>query len=453
MSDRPRASIRLRDLERCFEGVVPATVATCSPEGVPNVTYLSIVHRVDDEHLALSFQFFNKTRENVLAQAKAQFLVVDPVTTTQYRVDVRFVRSESEGPVFERMRANLDAVASQTGMSEIFRLRGADVYRVVAIEELAHDLDLDPAEPPTDFVAALETLCARLAACDELDALLETTLAGLAELFDHRHATIFFSDGGGARLYVVASHGFAESGVGAEVAFGHGPIGTAAQGRRAVRISNLRKELRMAEAVLATARDQGHRLGDEREIPLPGLSTTGCQLAVPILARDRTLGVLSVQSADPGRFTIGDEQALGTLARYLATALQLLGQTAAAEAPGGRAYATQPRDEATPTKIRYHASDDSIFVDGEYLIKGLPGRILHRLLVVHERDGRVDFTNKELRVDETLRLGGYRDNLEARLILLRTRLEERSSSLRLARTGRGRFRLEVLRPLELEHAP
>ena len=34
--------------------------------GTPNVTYLSIVHRLDEWHVGLSYQFFNKTRKNVL---------------------------------------------------------------------------------------------------------------------------------------------------------------------------------------------------------------------------------------------------------------------------------------------------------------------------------------------------------------------------------------------------
>jgi len=186
-------------------GVVPATLATCSPEGVPNITYLSVVHQVDEDHLALSFQFFNKTHENITSNPKAQMMVPDPVTLEQYRVDVRYERTERDGPIFERMRANLDAVASQLGMKDVFRLQGADIYRVLDIERLSCDLDLSPPDGSKDFVAALEALSGRLAACDELDGLLESTLRGLAELFDYQHTMILLADGAGQRLYAVAS--------------------------------------------------------------------------------------------------------------------------------------------------------------------------------------------------------------------------------------------------------
>lgn len=59
----------------------------------------------------------------------------------------------------------------------------------------------------------------------------------------------------------------------------------------------------------------------------------------------------------------------------------------------------------------------------------------------------MEFSNREIRLDQTLDLPDIKDNLEARLILLRKRLEERCNYLRIEKTAGGCFRLHVTRPL------
>src|SRR5581483_6287868 len=96
-------TVPLSDIWRCFQGVIPSIIATADRNGVPNVTYLSQVHLVDDRHVALSRQFFNKTSRNLDENPAAAAEVMDPVTFQAYRLRLRFLRSERSGPLFQTM--------------------------------------------------------------------------------------------------------------------------------------------------------------------------------------------------------------------------------------------------------------------------------------------------------------------------------------------------------------
>jgi len=115
MSEVRALSVPLDSIAPCFEGVIPASVCSCSREGLPNVTFLSIVHRLDENHVGLSFQFFNKTRKNLQENPRAQMIVVTPGTADQYRLDLRYLRTETDGPAFDsqaRNREVRDALAA-----------------------------------------------------------------------------------------------------------------------------------------------------------------------------------------------------------------------------------------------------------------------------------------------------------------------------------------------------
>ena len=116
----------------------PALMVTCSADGIPNATIISQVYYVDSEHVALSFQFFSKTIRNVRENPRAWVGVTDYFAATDWVLDLEFVRSETEGPVFEAMDMQIEAIASATGMSGIFKLRAADIYKVVAVQRIPH---------------------------------------------------------------------------------------------------------------------------------------------------------------------------------------------------------------------------------------------------------------------------------------------------------------------------
>lgn len=440
-------TLTVDSIRDCLEGSVPATVATCAADGTPNVSQVSQVHYVDGAHVALSFQFFNKTRRNVLANPQARLMLIHPQTAAMYRLTLYYLRTETEGPVFERMRAKLAGIASHTGMVGVFRLQGSDVYRVLSIEQVPGNPLPLPA-PRDNRLAMMRRASQQLAAAADLECLLEAMLDVLREGFGVQHGMILLLDGNGRKLFTLASCGYPQSGVGSEIPLGAGVIGVAARERTPIRIAHMTNEYAYGRAIREARGQAGLTDALETEIPPPGLAEPQSQLAVPIMAGRRMTGVLYVESTEELRFTYDDEDALVTLAAQLGLAIHLLRD--AGDGPAEPILSEERRGALAgdPVVVRHYPGNDSVFFDDDYLIKGVAGAILWTLLHDHMQ-GRQAFSNRELRLDPRIRLPELSDNLEARLILLERRLVERDACVRIDKTGRGRFRLRVGRPLKL----
>ena len=122
------------EIRPVLENGVPVILATCSADGVPNVSIISEVVYVDPDHVAVSFQFFSKTIKNVRENPQAALVLNDIAGNRRWVLRVRYERSETSGPLFDAMDMQIEAIASVTGMSGIFKLRAADIYRVADVD-------------------------------------------------------------------------------------------------------------------------------------------------------------------------------------------------------------------------------------------------------------------------------------------------------------------------------
>lgn len=442
----------LEAIRGCLEGMVPGAIATSDAEGMPNVTYLSQAMYVDPNHIALSFQFFNKTRRNIQLNGCATLLLMDPITCARYRLQVEYLRTETSGPLFESMRAKLAGIASHEGMVGIFVLRGADLYKVVDIEHVA-GAELPPPSR-SSILPGLRAAVGELQQCSNMDALLDCVLQVLQQRFAIEHALVLMADTAAQKLFTVASCGYQNSGVGAEVPYGVGVIGVAAEQGVPIRLMFAAADYVYSRAIREAAIQSGLAEHLEASIPLPGLPSPASQMAIPVVHRDQLLAVVYVESQQSCRFDYDLEDALVVLSLHFGQALRLLdvdSRAVRAEAPR-----PTPPSPATPSsmigpasQVQYFRKDHSVFIDQKYLIKGVAGAVLWRLLTHYQRDGRDAFSNRELRRDAELPLPDIGDNLEARLLLLARRLEEQCPFIRITKPGRGLIRLQVGRALTL----
>jgi hypothetical protein len=262
-------------------------------------------------------------------------------------------------------------------------------------------------------------------------------------------------------LVTVATRGYGENGAGAEVRHGEGIAGLVAEARKPIRISGLMRGMLYAYAMHKRDANPG---APHRRIPMPGLPNPESQLGVPLLVRGELVGVLTIESDVPYRFHEEDKASIELLGSYLAIAVQNMQlQERSADAteppvePAPVRRAVKPPRPAADTASRrdlvYYAADECILLDGEYLIRSLPAKILWRLLTERQATGRQEFTNRELRLDKSLNLPDWKDNLESRLLLLRRRLEQKSPDIRLVPRARGRFALELACDVNLSVRP
>lgn len=311
-------SVRLPpEIRPVLDNGVPAIIVTCSADGTPNTTVISQVYYVDDTHAALSFQFFSKTIQNVRENPRAYVCVSDIAGHAYWALELAFERSETQGPIFEAMDMQIEAIASATGMSGIFKLRAADIYRVVSVERL-------PCAAWTASTAefqVLQRVSAEINSTLDLDEICDIALRTMAELFEFHHAIILLVEPDGETLKVVASRGYESQAVGGRLRIGTGVIGVVARKRKPLHLNNLGQQRAYAAAQRREMMrsDRQEELGDA--VPVPGLPNAESQIALPLLIRDELIGVFSIESPRPRTFGAHERDLVSIVANQIASAI------------------------------------------------------------------------------------------------------------------------------------
>ncbi len=379
-------------------------------------------------------------------------IVVDGFTGDQFLLDVGFVRAVDGGALFDRIARQLKASSAQVGMSDVMRLRSADIFRVYGIEKVPSPVETVQAaisqRSPVSIQAlneALKTIERQVEADEVIDALLDA----VQHILGYANAVVLIHDAHRNCLTATGSIGYGPSGLGAEIAADDGLIGSAAKSGQTIKVSDMSRVRRFGEAI---GSEQGGMEDATRNVVFPHLPMAMSQIAVPMATRGALTGVLFIESAERLAFREEDEAALEILARQAAAALRASEREASAIEPRQQAVEAPLVAAGREIRVHHHAFDDSIFVDGTYIVKGVAGALLRLMLERYLGEGRREFTNRELRLAAGARMPDIKDNLETRLLLLRRRLEEKPGPIRVVRVGRGRVALEVQGPLLLDKA-
>ena len=150
------------------------------------------------------------------------------------------------------------------------------------------------------LLKALIEIGQELASTVELEDLLHRILRASRDVFHFENSIIRLLDESDGVLRSAASYGFSEDAVRRDLRLGEGVMGKVAQTGTAILVSDL----------------------SDHPDYVTGISGARSELAVPLLARDRVIGVFNVESPRPNAFSVEDREFLIILARQAATAIE-----------------------------------------------------------------------------------------------------------------------------------
>lgn len=184
------------------------------------------------------------------------------------------------------------------------------------VEELRRELALKTRES-----RVLQKVSAEVNSTLKVGSMLDLVLVTLDEVFGFKHSMFLLHDEAAGMLRVSASHGYEDSGIGAEVKVGTGVIGQVAKKRRMMRVNNLSQQRQYMAAIRARMQQAG-RSDELKEVkPLPGLADSESQIAIPLVVKDSLIGVFAVETQERSPYDEEDEVLVSTVANLIAAAL------------------------------------------------------------------------------------------------------------------------------------
>lgn len=277
------------ELVSAFEGAYPSVLATTDAEGVPNLANVARVWQLDEDHVAIANQLLRKTERNLKSGATALIKTITPDRLIPWELSVEYLRSEAEGPLYERIRGDLEAISRMAGAREPVRLKSAVVFRVTGIRRCVKE---SPHASPGPGAYS-----------DLLHALATSHRIGRLSYWIAEESTV-------PRL--AATRGMPDAGTSAEA---FEPLRRLAQWaaseKRIVRLRRVRSQLRYVRRAEAGSEDG----------TWPG--TAASYLACPVAAYDSVIGIVIREEAEvDSRWPEGeDDSYLTLLGRRLGEAL------------------------------------------------------------------------------------------------------------------------------------
>ena len=169
-----------------------------------------------------------------------------------------------------------------------------------------------------------------------------------------------------------------------------------------MRVGSLRQMVKYSTSVRHSVRSPRHHRARSERSRYRDSRTQRAGIAVPAMVLGQLVGVLVARarsgcgSATPTRRFSASSPEVVASAIEIDAAQERAHGTASVPHGGGAGAEARGGDVDRDGVCASSMSTGALFLDGDYLIKGVAGRILWVLLGHYERDGREEFTNKEV---------------------------------------------------------
>ncbi len=203
-----------------------------------------------------------------------------------------------------------------TAAQDLHGLRAEIARNQETIDRLNQDL-----AKRTNDVRIIQQISSEITSTLDLEEVLEIVLGAMERVLGFRHSMLLLPEPAGDALAVAATRGYAQPSAAARVRIGEGVIGVVAERRVPMRIGNIGASVRYLQAIRARMQAAGQGPAGDGPTGLPGLPGAQSQLALPLLVKDRLVGVLAVESPRPNAFDELDEVLLRIVGHQAATAI------------------------------------------------------------------------------------------------------------------------------------
>ncbi|MGE5704277.1 MAG: response regulator transcription factor [Clostridia bacterium] len=256
-----------------FDGSLPCTLITSSAEAIPNITNISRVWYIDENHVAIANQFLLKAEHNLRENGLAVLKLVNPEDFLHWELTVHYIRSETEGPLFDAMLNDLHTVSWMAGFTSPVHLRAALIFEVVSVRKCLEE-SLHLATEPELYADMLQALAAE---------------------FDWSRLSYWGLKEDGTSPQLLASRGVPGAGTNpAALEPMRRLAALVIAENRIIRLRNIRSQLRYVRNI---STGEENPMTEENPVdPKPTLPTSF--LAFPILAFDSMIGIVCYEETD-----------------------------------------------------------------------------------------------------------------------------------------------------------